>query len=346
MKKLSLLFVLLITLPFSSFGQKIKISENLELTKISDNVYIHTQNNNNGIVYFNNNEAIIVSTPDSDTETQNLIDWVNNKAQITAYIIDRWHPDAMQGLDVVNSNNIHSYSTTRTKKIAKQKGLPISKTTFKTKKTIQVGDEKVICHYLGEAHTTDGIVVWIPSEKTLFGGNEIRNKNGWIGNIGDANIQEWSSTAKRIKEHYSSAQIVIPGHGIHGSSELIDYTIQLYDFSQKKSKTKEKLINPLHDKKLSIVSELDTIIDNKNILTNAQITVQDDAKLIIVEAPQVELQKEKLYINAETGRVKIYDKKGEMIVLRTDVNFNKLFVIDVDDPVGFAVVLKEITSYN
>jgi len=231
-KKKNLALVFLIILQLSSFSQEIKISKNLVLTKVSDNIYIHTQKNNNGIVYFNNSEAIIVSTPDSDIETQNLINWVKNKAKITAYVIDRWHPDAMQGLDIVNKNDIKTYSTKRTQKIARQKGLPITEFIFKTKKTIKVGDEKIVCHYLGEAHTTDGIVVWIPSEKILFAGNEIRNHNGWIGNIADANISAWTKTAQKIKSFYGKANIVIPGHGKYGGIELINYTIKLYDFAK------------------------------------------------------------------------------------------------------------------
>ena len=85
------------------FGQKVQVSENLVLYKLSEHCYEHTQKGNNGLVYINNGNAVIVSTPDSDIETQNLIDWVRNEQQskIVAYVIDRWHPDAMQGLDIV-----------------------------------------------------------------------------------------------------------------------------------------------------------------------------------------------------------------------------------------------------
>lgn len=78
-------------------AQPIQISENLELIKVSENCYMHKQNNNNGLVYLNDNEAVIVSTPESDIETQNLIDYVRNelKANVLGYIIDRWHTDAM-----------------------------------------------------------------------------------------------------------------------------------------------------------------------------------------------------------------------------------------------------------
>ncbi len=328
----------------NSNSKKIKISEHLTLTKLSEHTYIHTQKNNNGLVYFNNNEAIIVSTPNSDIETQHLINWVKNKAEIVGYIIDRWHPDAMEGLDVVKENKIKTYANKRTKTIAQQKGLPLTDFVFNTKKEISVGNEKIICHYLGEAHTSDGIVAWVPSEKILFGGNEIRNLNGWIGNIGDANLQEWSQTAERIKKHYGSAKIVIPGHGEHGDSTLIDYTIKLYSPFSKTSIKSKSILNPLGDKILAIESKFDTIIKNKRILTDAKVTVQDTSKLIIIESPKIELNENKLKVNSKTGRVRVYDKKGKFISLRTDTNFNKLFLVKPDDTVGLSLVLKEVTT--
>ncbi|MEZ4907058.1 MAG: hypothetical protein R2771_05330 [Saprospiraceae bacterium] len=96
------------------------------MNKLSEHCYVHTQNSNNGLIYINSGEAAIISTPDSDEETQNLIDWVQNTkhAKIVAYVIDRWHPDAMQGLDIVHKNNIKSYSSKLTQKIANKKGLP------------------------------------------------------------------------------------------------------------------------------------------------------------------------------------------------------------------------------
>jgi glyoxylase-like metal-dependent hydrolase (beta-lactamase superfamily II) len=342
-------WILLVVLNLPLFGQNIKISESLTVTKLSENTYIHTQKNNNGIVYFNNGEAVIVSTPDSEIETQNLINWVKNKARIVAYVIDRWHPDAMKGLNVVKENNIKTYANKRTKRIAKQKGLPITDFVFNIKKEIKVGNEKIICHYLGEAHTSDGIVVWIPTQKILFGGNEIRNYNGWIGNIGDANLREWSNTVKRIKKHYGTAKIVVPGHGKHDDSKLIDYTIKLYDFYPKKLTVEDKskkIINPLKNKIVSVESKSDTIINTKRILTDAKVIVQDKSKLIIVEASRIELKDNELSIKSKAGRVQIYDKQKEFISLRTDVNFNTLFVSKLNENVGLVVVLKEITTAN
>lgn len=334
------------------FGQEIRISDNLVLQKLSDNCYVHTQNNNNGLIYFNDKEALIVSTPDSDIETQNLINWVQNEkhSKIVGYIIDRWHPDAMGGLDVVQKNGLKTYAFELTRQIAEKKGLPIPEIGFKSSKTINVGDKKVICHFLGEAHTSDGIVVWIPGEKILFGGNEIRNYNGWVGNIGDANLSEWAETAKKIKKEYGSAKIVIPGHGNYGGAELIDYTINLFDFPINDTRANNSEVFLSHklktDKEIFIKAQSDSLRNDERILKNAIVVVQDSSKYIVIESPQIVYQAKSQRISSEIGRVKIFDKKNNTEVLRTDVNYNRLIVYKYDAYVGFVVILRAIENNN
>ena len=68
--KFIILLVASLTVIAQLFSQSIKVSDNLTLNQISDNCYVHTQGNNNGLVYVNGNESIIVSTPESDMETQ------------------------------------------------------------------------------------------------------------------------------------------------------------------------------------------------------------------------------------------------------------------------------------
>lgn len=348
MTKHFVLILLLLTTVSQLFAQSIKVSDDLSLYKVSDHCYVHNQKINNGLVYINNGEAIVVSTPESDIETQNLINWIKNEkhAKIVAYVIDRWHPDAMGGLKAVQKNNIKNYASKRTIRIAQKKKLPVPEIGFIRKKTIDVGGQKAICHFLGEAHTSDGIVVWIPDDKVLFGGNEIRNNKGWIGNIGNANIKKWSKTASNIKRKYGSAKIVIPGHGKYGGAKLIDYTIELYKLPNKK-RNPQKLPSKLKtEKNCDFVSDSVSVNGNKQILKNAVFIAQDNYKFIEIESPEIIYKTQEQKINSETGRVRIYDKKGNNKKLRTDVDYKKLIVYKYDDTIGLVVVLKNIINNN
>lgn len=338
----------IIILTFNLFGQTIKVSDKLTLTQLTDKTYIHSCENSNGLVFFNGENSLIISTPDSDVETQNLIDWVINEkgAKIIGYVIDRWHPDAMEGLDIVHKNGIKSYSYELTRQIAKEKGLPIPQIGFDPKIEIQVGSEKIICHFLGEAHTKDGIVVWIPSEQILFGGNEIRNLNGWIGNIGDAILEKWSETALNVKNEYGLAKIVVPGHGQYGGIELIDYTIELYKLDSLQKPNYNQEYDPIpnfnSNEDFIITAETDSLQNGLRILKNAKIIVRDSTKYVKIESPLVNYQSDKKQIDSEIGRLLIYDKTANGGKLRTEVSYKKLILFKVDDSVGLRIILKEI----
>lgn len=352
MKKITILVLTLILIS-NLTGQTIKVSDKLTLNQLTDKAYIHTCGNDNGIVFISGDKALIVSTPASDIETQHLIDWVINekKAKIIGYVIDMWHPDAMEGLDIVKQNGIKSYGYELTRQNAKTKGLPVAEIGFDPKMEIQVGNDKVICHFLGEAHTKDGIVVWIPSEQILFGGNGIRNFNGWIGNIGDASLDKWSETAKKIKNEYGSAKIVVPGHGKYGGTELIDYTIKLYEqckihtsLSDRTDISLNSILKTSDD--FYIKAESDSTQDGNRLLKNAIIVAQDYTKYVKIESPQIVYQLDNKRIDSQFGRLEIYDKNLHGVVLRTDVNYKELSVFKVDDYVGLVVILKEIESSN
>lgn len=346
MKKIATLtFNLILTI--NILGQTINVSDNLILTQLTENTFIHTCENSNGLIYINEGQALIVSTPDSDNETQNLIDWVikDQNAKIVGYVIDRWHPDAMEGLDIVQKNGIRTYSYELTRQIAKEKGLPIPQIGFNPKTEISVGNEKVICHYLGEAHTKDGIVVWIPREQILFGGNEIRNFNGWVGNIGDASLDKWSETAARVKKEYGTAKVVIPGHGRHGGIELIDYTIKLYEKCKKDSSSN------ISDTKLESTfktnedfyfkSESDSVQDGVQIFKNAFVIAQDSTKYVTIESSLITYIPNEKRIDSENGGLKIYDKTINGEEIRTDISYKRLTVFKKDDSVGLRVILRE-----
>jgi metallo-beta-lactamase class B len=49
------------------------------------------------------------------------------------------------------------------------------------------------------------------------------------GNVADANLKEWSKTVQRVKAVYGNALIVIPGHGEKGGTDLLDYTIKMFE---------------------------------------------------------------------------------------------------------------------
>jgi metallo-beta-lactamase class B len=214
------------------------ISENLEIVKLTENAFLHVSYMEapafgrfscNGLIYLNNNEAVFIDTPPDTVITIQLLDWFMNSypdKKITGIIITHFHDDCLGGLTEFHKRGIKSYSHELTPRLAADNKIP--QIVFKDKTEITTGNERVICRYFGEAHTIDNIVAWIPGEKILFGGCMVKSLNSSKGNLADANVNEWANTVKKIKEEFISAEIVIPGHGNTGGTELLDYTLDLF----------------------------------------------------------------------------------------------------------------------
>jgi len=94
-------------------NETIKISDDLELTRITENSYIHisyliTSNGRrvpcNGLIYVNRNEAFIIDTPVNDEITLDLIHWLKNNlsVNVTGVIVNHWHVDCMGGLNQIH----------------------------------------------------------------------------------------------------------------------------------------------------------------------------------------------------------------------------------------------------
>lgn len=332
------------TCSFPLFGQKIVVSENLTVEKLTEHTYIHTGNDNNGLIFMNNGEAVIVSTPETDGQTQELIDWVKSKKQkIVGYIIDRWHPDAMGGIKIVHSSGIRTYANELTRRICEEKGLPIPQTGFYPKLELNVGGEKIIAHYFGESHTEDGIVVWVPKDKVLFGGNGVRSIGGWYGNIGDANLKEWSNTISKVKDYYNTAEVIIPGHGKYGGKELLDYTINMYKPSKRENilKTNDLQVHPVFNDYDDIleIAQLDSIEGNKRYLKDAVVFVNHSKRYLKVIAPSVVHDVGRKMISSDSGRLQIFTKETNKLI--EDLYYKQLYVNLRDDEVEWTIIIKE-----
>jgi metallo-beta-lactamase class B len=48
-----------------------------------------------------------------------------------------------------------------------------------------------------------------------------------LGYTGDANVNEWTNSLKRLLDKYPQSRIVIPGHGEYGDLSLIHHTLKL-----------------------------------------------------------------------------------------------------------------------
>lgn len=215
-------------------------TENLIIRRLSNHVYEHTSflNTNdfgkvdcNGMFVINEDEAIIFDTPAGDESSEELINYLSKlKYRIKAVIATHFHEDCVGGLATFNKYSIPAYASNQTIELLKNKGSKFFNTLkdFDNNLTLNVGNKKVYAVYFGEGHTKDNIIGYFPEDKAVFGGCLIKEVGAKKGNLEDANVIAWPETVSKLKQKYPGVEIVIPGHGKSGGTELLDYTIKLF----------------------------------------------------------------------------------------------------------------------
>ena len=214
-------------------------SENLIVKKISQNSYIHVSYiqtetwgkvGSNGMIAVNHNQAIVFDTPTNDETSKELIDWITSKlkVKIVAVIPTHFHKDCLGGLDEFHKNNIPSYANIKTMELASQNNYSIPLHSFRKMKKLKLGKTFITLKHFGGGHTEDNIIAYFKDDKVIFGGCLIKSMTAGKGNLEDAKIEEWSSTVDKIIAAYPQVKIVIPGHGKHGGTELLDKTSLMF----------------------------------------------------------------------------------------------------------------------
>ncbi len=221
---------------------KVYESSSLTIQKVGKYSYVHTAMISvpnygdfpcNGLIFLKDKEAIVVDTPPTDSVSNELIAWINEEKQskVKAVIPSHFHEDCLGGLKAFHDKGIPSLASKLTQTLAKADEVEVPLQVFDGQRTISLGGEQLIMQFIGEGHTKDNCVAFIPSEQLLFGGCLVKEINAPKGYLGDANMKEWSNTIRKIKKEFPSLRLVIPGHGKHGGIKLLDYTAMLFQDS-------------------------------------------------------------------------------------------------------------------
>lgn len=234
-----LLFGLIKNPLFAQQNALVYQSESLQIEQVSEHVFIHvsylqTQDFGkvacNGMLVLEGNEALIFDTPTSNEVSEELIRWIeaDKKAMVKGVLATHFHDDCLGGLEAFHAREIPSFGSDYTIDLAQKADEAVPQHGFSEELIQELGEIKVVSKYFGEGHTRDNVVVYVPSERVLFGGCLIKELNASVGYLGDANVGTWSETVRGVKAAFGDIKMVIPGHGKAGGVELLDYTIQLF----------------------------------------------------------------------------------------------------------------------
>lgn len=230
---------------FSGFAQAQPPQKSkLVVTPLNDRVYIHTtygvyQNNpvpSNGLIIKTSDGIVLVDTGwDSDGNTDNtrqLLQWVADSLHqpVRLCIVTHAHEDRVGGISELRKAGVRAISTALTAQKSAKLGYEAPEGTLPNDTTFLVGQEPIRCYFPGEGHTSDNIVVWLPKQQILHGGCFVKSVAAFgMGNIADANLNEWGNSVRKVMNLFGSAKIVVPGHEEWGDTKSLEHTLRLLE---------------------------------------------------------------------------------------------------------------------
>ena len=241
MKKIALILVCCLSLGMSCRPLPKPLlhkTEDLQVKPLQQGVYQHiswielsngTSFPCNGMIYEVGEEVVVFDSPVTDQATEDLIRWIEERGKkIKGLVVNHFHEDCTKGLDQFVSRNVPVYMNLRTEAMLNQAAPKQGYQLFDLEQTLQLGPRKVINRYFGPAHTTDNIVSYLPAEKVLFGGCQVKSYGASKGNLSDADTLVWPKNVQAIQAAYPRVQLIIPGHGDPGGIPLLEYTQKLF----------------------------------------------------------------------------------------------------------------------
>jgi glyoxylase-like metal-dependent hydrolase (beta-lactamase superfamily II) len=235
MTNLAGLFLLLI----AGFPVKAQLPEaGLAISPLINNFYIYTTYRlidgmpfpSNSLYVITNVGAVLIDTPWNENQTEPLLDsiWKRHGKKVILCIVTHSHADRTAGLDILNQKGIPTFSSLQTKQLCAEKSEKQPSLYFTRDTSFQIGQLTLQTFYPGEGHTKDNLVIWFPQQKVLYGGCLVKScQTGNLGNIADANLQEWPNTIKNLIQKFPEARYIIPGHQDWRSKKALKHTLSL-----------------------------------------------------------------------------------------------------------------------
>ncbi len=222
--------------PTAAWSNTPKGKPPVELRRVADGVYMHISwipygdhfGPSNGLIILGKDEALIVDTPVSIPETEELL------KKIIGYdrkllALTHSHGDRIAGFASIKAHTIPSLAHDMTARLAAARNAGVmDQVWYSDIKHITVGGRKIELFYPGPAHAPDNTVLYIEDCQVLYGACMVRAlRFDNLGGLGSADLCRWPQSIRNLQQRYKKARIVVPGHGDFGGPELLTHTLQL-----------------------------------------------------------------------------------------------------------------------
>lgn len=241
-----LLFITLVCNCTSLAGQT--IHPKLKITKLTGNFYIYTTYSTyegsqipaNGMYLVTDNDIVLFDTPWDTTQFQPLLDSLMKKHNkpVSICIATHWHSDRTEGLEYYRTHGIKTFTTFLTDEWSKRNNKKRAEYLMSKDTVFNIGNYSFEVFYPGEGHTADNIIIWFPKEKILYGGCLIKGvQDKTLGYLGDANINEYENTLRKVKKKCPAPNYIIISHSDWNNNNSLQHSIKLARKLKKKNES-------------------------------------------------------------------------------------------------------------
>lgn len=244
MKKSIPFFIISMLLSPLTNAQDTQVRDFVIEPQIKPNFYIYKtfgvfggkEYSTNAVYLVTKKGVVLFDVPWQKTQYQSLLDTIQKRHNlpVIAVFATHSHEDRAGDLSFYNNKGIKTYATAKTNELLKKDGKATSTELIKTGKPYRIGGEEFVVDFLGEGHTADNVVVWFPKYKILDGGCLVKSKSAVdLGYTGEANVAQWPQTMTKLKNKYSQATLIIPGHDEWKGGGHVEHTLDLLNKNKK-----------------------------------------------------------------------------------------------------------------
>ncbi|REG99704.1 subclass B1 metallo-beta-lactamase [Flavobacterium aquicola] len=233
-----------------SFGQ----SKNspLQITHLAGDFYIYkTFHEYNGVLVSANamylvteKGVVLFDAPWDESQFKPLLDSIKSKHKkdVVMYFVTHSHEDRAGGLEFYGQKGIKTYTIKLTDEILKNENEGRAKFVIPNDTVFSSGKYKFEVYYPGKGHTSDNIVVWFDKEKLLYGGCFIKSAEAKdLGYLGEAYVNEWEESIKKVQAKFKNPKYIIPGHDDWTNTESLNHTLKMVQEYKTKKASDNKL---------------------------------------------------------------------------------------------------------
>jgi metallo-beta-lactamase class B len=236
--------VLLVT----AFANHLFAAERLSLWHLRGHLYVVEDEfyaKENSMVYVGDKSVTVIGATWTPSTAKQLVTEIRkiSSAPITEVIDTNYHPDRAGGNAYFKAIGTEIVATEITQEqmargwddviqftrsaFPAYPALPLVLPDKIVNSDFTLHDGRIRGIYLGPSHTQDGLFVYFPEEKVLYGNCILKEK---IGNLKYADLVEYPKTLRKLKALNLGYDTIIAGHysAVHGP-ELVDQYLALLD---------------------------------------------------------------------------------------------------------------------